>query len=135
MTPPIDKLDVAVVAGVSPVVEVERALLGSALKKRVLLPAVRVKPKVMFTPQLTEVLPEAQVIAVPAVAIKFERVALEPENVPALNGLGLLFVEAIARRDYTLTQALVLLVSSAFIVVNFLMDVMYAWLDPRIRIG
>src|SRR3990170_3519578 len=55
------------------------------------------------------------------------------EQVFNLNGLGLLFVEAIARRDYTLTQALVLLVSSAFIVVNFLMDVMYAWLDPRIR--
>jgi len=50
-----------------------------------------------------------------------------------LNGLGLLFVQAIARRDYTLTQALVLLVASAFIFMNFLMDVMYAWLDPRIR--
>ena len=55
------------------------------------------------------------------------------EQVFNLNGLGLLFVEAIARRDYTLTQALVLLVASAFIFVNFLMDVMYAWLDPRIR--
>ena len=55
------------------------------------------------------------------------------EQVFNLNGLGLLFVEAIARRDYTLTQALVLLVSSAFIIMNFVMDVMYAWLDPRIR--
>jgi peptide/nickel transport system permease protein len=55
------------------------------------------------------------------------------EQVFNLNGIGLLFVEAIARRDYTLTQALVLLTASAFILVNFLMDVMYAWLDPRIR--
>ena len=55
------------------------------------------------------------------------------EQVFNLNGLGLLFVESVARRDYTLTQALVLLTASAFIVVNFLMDVMYAWLDPRIR--
>ena len=55
------------------------------------------------------------------------------EQVFNLNGLGLLFVQAIARRDYTLTQALVLLVASVFIFVNFLMDVMYAWLDPRIR--
>jgi peptide/nickel transport system permease protein len=55
------------------------------------------------------------------------------EQVFNLNGIGLLFVEAIARRDYTLTQALVLITASAFIVVNFLMDVMYAWLDPRIR--
>ena len=55
------------------------------------------------------------------------------EQVFNLNGLGLLFVEAIARRDYTLTQALVLLIASAFIFVNFLMDVTYAYLDPRIR--
>ena len=55
------------------------------------------------------------------------------EQVFNLNGLGLLFVQAIARRDYTLTQSLVLLVASAFIFVNFVMDVMYAWIDPRIR--
>ncbi len=57
------------------------------------------------------------------------------EQVFNLNGLGLLFVEAVARRDYTLAQALVMLTASAFIVVNFVMDVMYAWLDPRIRHG
>jgi peptide/nickel transport system permease protein len=55
------------------------------------------------------------------------------EQVFNLNGLGLLFVQAVAHRDYTLVQALVLLVAAIFIVVNFLMDVMYAWLDPRIR--
>ena len=55
------------------------------------------------------------------------------EQVFNLNGLGQLFVEAIAHRDYTLTQALVLLVASVFILVNFLTDVAYAWLDPRIR--
>ena len=55
------------------------------------------------------------------------------EQVFNLNGLGLLFVEAISHRDYTLTQALVLLVASVFILVNFLTDVAYAWLDPRIR--
>jgi peptide/nickel transport system permease protein len=55
------------------------------------------------------------------------------EQVFNLNGLGLLFVQAVARRDYTLTQALVLLVAAFFIVVNFVMDVLYAWLDPRIR--
>ncbi len=55
------------------------------------------------------------------------------EQVFNLNGLGMLFVEAIARRDYTLTQALVLLVAAVFIFVNFLVDIAYAWLDPRIR--
>ncbi len=55
------------------------------------------------------------------------------EQVFNLNGLGMLFVESISRRDYTLTQALVMLVATFFLVVNFLVDIAYAWLDPRIR--
>jgi peptide/nickel transport system permease protein len=55
------------------------------------------------------------------------------EQVFNLNGIGLLFVQAVAHRDYTLLQALIMLVAGAFIIVNFLMDVTYAWLDPRIR--
>jgi peptide/nickel transport system permease protein len=55
------------------------------------------------------------------------------EQVFNLNGIGLLFVQAVAHRDYTLLQALIMLVAGAFIVVNFLMDITYAWLDPRIR--
>ncbi len=55
------------------------------------------------------------------------------EQVFNLNGLGLLFVQAIAHRDYTLTQALVLLVAGTFIAVNFLVDLAFAWIDPRIR--
>src|SRR2546428_7257803 len=55
------------------------------------------------------------------------------EQVFNLNGLGLLFVEAVAHRDYTLTQALVMLVAFVFIFVSFLVDLAYAWIDPRIR--
>jgi peptide/nickel transport system permease protein len=55
------------------------------------------------------------------------------EQVFNLNGIGMLFVESITRRDYTMTQSLVLLVSFAFIFMNFLTDLLYAWLDPRIR--
>ena len=55
------------------------------------------------------------------------------EQVFNLNGLGLLFVQAVAHRDYTLIQALVMLVAGVFIVMNFLLDVAYAWLDPRVR--
>jgi peptide/nickel transport system permease protein len=56
------------------------------------------------------------------------------EQVFNLNGLGMLFVESVSRRDYTLTQALVMLVAFVFIFVNFAVDLMYAWLDPRIRL-
>jgi peptide/nickel transport system permease protein len=54
------------------------------------------------------------------------------EQVFNLNGLGKLIVEAIAHRDYTLTQALVLLSASVYVVVNFLVDLLYVFLDPRV---
>jgi peptide/nickel transport system permease protein len=57
------------------------------------------------------------------------------EQVFNLNGIGKLFVQAISRSDLTMVQALVLLVAAFFIVVNFVIDLMYAWLDPRIRYG
>ncbi|MBI3912625.1 MAG: ABC transporter permease [Chloroflexi bacterium] len=55
------------------------------------------------------------------------------EQVFNLNGIGQLFVQAVTRRDYTLTQGLVLLVSFVFIFVNFVIDLLYSFLDPRIR--
>ena len=55
------------------------------------------------------------------------------EQVFNLNGIGKLFVQAVARSDFTMVQSLVLLVAVFFIVVNFVIDMLYAWLDPRIR--
>jgi peptide/nickel transport system permease protein len=55
------------------------------------------------------------------------------EQVFNLNGIGKLFVEAISQRDYTMVQSLVLLTSFVFIFVNFLIDLVNAFLDPRIR--
>ena len=55
------------------------------------------------------------------------------EQVFNLNGIGKLFVEAISQRDYTMVQSLVLLTSFVFIFVNFLVDMINAVIDPRIR--
>jgi peptide/nickel transport system permease protein len=55
------------------------------------------------------------------------------EQVFNLNGIGKLFVEAVARADFTMIQALVLLVAFFFVMVNFFIDLLYAALDPRIR--
>ena len=55
------------------------------------------------------------------------------EQVFNLNGIGMLFVESIAQRDYIMVQTLVLLISFVFIFVNFLVDLINACLDPRIR--
>ena len=55
------------------------------------------------------------------------------EQVFNLNGLGLLFVQAVAHRDYPVVQALVFLIASGFVIINLLVDLTYAWFDPRIR--
>jgi peptide/nickel transport system permease protein len=55
------------------------------------------------------------------------------EQVFNLNGIGKLFVQAVARGDYTMIQGLVLLVAVFFVLINFVIDMLYAFLDPRIR--
>ena len=55
------------------------------------------------------------------------------EQVFNLNGIGKLLVDAVTHRDYPLIQALVLLLASVFVIVNFIVDLIYVFLDPRIR--
>jgi peptide/nickel transport system permease protein len=55
------------------------------------------------------------------------------EQVFNLNGIGKLFVQAVARGDYTMIQGLVLLVAVFFVLINFAIDLLYGFLDPRIR--
>jgi peptide/nickel transport system permease protein len=81
-------------------------------------------------------LKNAMLPVLPVVALEFAFLIgglVVTEQVFNLNGIGLLFVQAVAHRDYTLLQALIMLVAGSFIIVNFLMDIAYAWLDPRIR--
>jgi len=54
------------------------------------------------------------------------------EQVFNLNGIGKLIVDAISQRDYTLIQGLMLLVAAGYVVVNFVIDLVYAWIDPRV---
>jgi peptide/nickel transport system permease protein len=55
------------------------------------------------------------------------------EQVFNLNGIGRLFVQSVQNQDNVLTQALTMLVVIIFVVTNLVVDVLYAWLDPRIR--
>jgi peptide/nickel transport system permease protein len=55
------------------------------------------------------------------------------EQVFNLNGIGRLFVQAVGRNDFTLIQALVMLVAGAYVVINLVVDLLYAVFDPRIR--
>src|SRR5438034_8714192 len=55
------------------------------------------------------------------------------ETVFTLNGIGRFVVDAVAHRDYPVVQALIFLIAFGFVVVNLLVDLTYAWFDPRIR--
>ncbi len=56
------------------------------------------------------------------------------ETVFAWPGVGRLLVEAITNRDYPLVQAAILMVTTGFILINFLVDLSYGYLDPRVRL-
>lgn len=55
------------------------------------------------------------------------------ETVFSYPGLGYLMVGAVGSRDYPLMQGLFLLITVAVLLANFLVDIVYAWLDPRVR--
>jgi peptide/nickel transport system permease protein len=57
------------------------------------------------------------------------------EAVFAWPGLGTILLEAVLRRDYPVVLAGVAVLSSVFVVINLAVDVLYAYIDPRIRPG
>ena len=61
--------------------------------------------------------------------------AVITETVFSWPGVGQLTIDAIKTRDYPLVQACILLISLSYVGVNILTDIVYAWADPRIRLG
>jgi ABC-type dipeptide/oligopeptide/nickel transport system permease component len=62
--------------------------------------------------------------------------AIITEKIFGWPGLGLLLVEdGIGKRDYSVVQGCVLAISTTYIIANTLTDMMYRWLDPRIRVS
>ena len=59
--------------------------------------------------------------------------AIVIENVFVLPGIGRLIFQAIANRDLIVVRDVVMLLSAMVILINFLIDVLYAWIDPRIK--
>ena len=57
------------------------------------------------------------------------------EQVFNLNGIGRLMVQSVQNQDYTMTQALVMLTVTVAVLSNLVVDLFYAWLDPRVRLA
>jgi peptide/nickel transport system permease protein len=55
------------------------------------------------------------------------------EQIFNLPGIGKLFIQSVGARDYPVIQAIVMFIAFVVLVANLVVDIMYAWLDPRIR--
>ncbi len=61
--------------------------------------------------------------------------AVAIEMIFSLPGLGKLLIDAVSRRDYPVVEGVVLAIAVMLALLNLLVDLLYAWLDPRIRLG
>ena len=59
--------------------------------------------------------------------------AVVTERVFNLPGIGSLVVGSVLRRDYPMIQGTLILVSAVYVLVNFLIDMIYLWIDPRVK--
>ena len=60
--------------------------------------------------------------------------AVITEQVFNIPGVGRLLIQAVARRDYPVVQGVVMIVAGLYVVINLLVDVLYGYLDPRLRV-
>ncbi len=60
--------------------------------------------------------------------------AVVTETVFALPGVGRMVVQSILRRDYPVIQGVILMIVVLYLVINLIVDLLYAWLDPRVKL-
>ena len=57
------------------------------------------------------------------------------ETIFLVPGIGRILIESIFHRDYTMIQAIIVIIGVAIVTINLLVNLLYGWLDPRIRYG
>jgi len=61
--------------------------------------------------------------------------AVVTEQIFTWPGVGLTVIDAINRRDFPVVQAAVFIIAVTFVLINLVVDLLYTWLDPRVRLG
>lgn len=61
--------------------------------------------------------------------------AVVTETVFTIPGMGRLVVQSISRRDYPVIQGAVMLIAMTYVIVNLIVDILYVYIDPRVRLG
>jgi peptide/nickel transport system permease protein len=113
-----------------------RSSMGDAVKQRFVLAArargISEKRVIWRHALRTALLPFVTVVTMDAAIMVTG--AVITESVFAWPGLGSLFTEALARRDYTVLMAFLMMTSGAVVFLNLAADVLYSALDPRVRV-
>ena len=83
-------------------------------------------------------LPNVLIPLVTVVGLQFGYIlggAVVIETIFTWPGIGLFTIQAILNRDYPVVQASVFILATAVVLINMIVDLLYVWLDPRIRVG
>jgi peptide/nickel transport system permease protein len=83
-------------------------------------------------------LPNALIPLVTVIGLQFGFIlggAVVIETVFTWPGVGLFTIQAILNRDYPVVQAAVFVLATGVVIINLIVDLLYVWLDPRIRVG
>ena len=61
--------------------------------------------------------------------------AVVTESIFGLPGFGKMILDSVSSRDYPVIQIVVMLITVTYVVINFIVDILYSFLDPRIKVG
>lgn len=90
------------------------------------------------TVMLRHIMPHAAIPVVTVIALQVGHLlsgAIVTETIFSYPGMGLLVVQAIYGRDFTLVQGFVILLATVILTINIVVDILYCYLDPRVRLG
>jgi oligopeptide transport system permease protein len=108
-------------------------LLGSPFIRTAIAKGLPLRTVILRHAMRPALLPVASFL-VPAVA-SIMTGSLVVESIAGLPGIGRYMVQGAINRDYTLVLGMVIIYSTLLILMGLLVDLMYAWLDPRVRLG
>ena len=130
----------AVVMGVPGIAIITRLTRASTLEviSQDYIRAARAKGLSEFTVQRRHVLRNAMIPVITMLGFSLAGIAFTSfivERFFGIPGIGNLFIESIFARDFPIINAVIIIGTTMFVAANLIVDMIYPWLDPRIRLG
>ena len=130
----------AVVMGVPGIAIITRLTRASTLEviSQAYIRTARAKGLSEFTVQRRHVLRNAMIPVITMLGFSLAGIAFTSfivERFFGIPGIGNLFIESIFARDFPIINAVIIIGTTMFVAANLIVDLIYPWLDPRIRLG